>query len=566
MLYKIKRLLRLIFLLLCAAAVIRSAEAARPRKDEAVLRGVFAEQGGDSRLTVVVEGHRLPRPEIHMRNDGIVLLTFANVRFPALRWQKELNAPLAPFVEVEQFDGGTTVQLYGEAPLELGDVRGNGERLKLFFIKKTNRHGRELVQKERNAPVISRRHVTLKMTDCPVTDIVRSLSDLANVNIVLDSTVPRDATMTIAFVDAPFQEVLDFILRGHNLEYALVGRTVVIGARGTAGVLAGRLLTKSYRLSYADPQKCAGMVRELAELNSPANKVIVDERRQTLIVSASARQHERVRNVLQDIDSPGEQVMFKARIVEVNEDASNELEGAVNAVYKWWWGASQNGTFSTGAANYSQKNAQSGLPNLDTANLPGTIGSGVVDLAGTAARMIDVRIQSLVERSVARVLASPTVTVMDGEKASIKLVEKLKYVSRRDDAKNPTYGDEEVGPKLDVSVRIGRDGVITAGISLATGEVTQWIRGAQGEQIPQVNSRSVETKVRVRNGEPFVVGGLFKETTSRLRRGVPVLSDIPLLGALFSVRQTKKTRSQVVMILIPSILTIEDLAIRGKML
>ena len=72
--------------------------------------------------------------------------------------------------------------------------------------------------------------------------------------------------------------------------------------------------------------------------------------------------------------------------------------------------------------------------------------------------------------------------------------------------------------------------------------------------------------MRVRDGEPFVVGGLFKETTSRLRKGVPVLSDIPLLGALFSVRQTKKTRSQVVMILIPSILTVEDLAIPEKIL
>ena len=174
--------------------------------------------------------------------------------------------------------------------------------------------------------------------------------------------------------------------------------------------------------------------------------------------------------------------------------------------------------------------------------------------------MLDFRLRTLVEQKKARVLADPTVTVLDGEKATVKLVEKLKYVSRRDDAQNPTYDDEEVGPKLEVTPRIGRSGMITVSVSLATGEVIQWIRGGQGEQIPQTNSRTVETKIRVRDGEPFVIGGLFKESRSRTRASVPILSSIPLIGELFKAKLDKKTRSQVVMILIPYILEIPDLA------
>ncbi len=558
----------LIILLLCLTAVPLQAARRSALPASPVLRAVYAEQAGDSRLDLHIEGERLPRPEVLFRGEESVVLTFRNTAFPALRWQKTLHAPLAPFAEVEQSDSDAVVQVFCESPLELIGVKNGGTRLKISFQKKralrATIDGRS--HADRNEAPVSLQKVTIDVSDTPLADVLRLLGAYAGVNIVLDASVPRDATMTLSFYDAPFQEVLEFVLRAHGLEYTRVGKTIAVGLRGSAGVLAGKLITKSYQIAYADCDKCAAMLRELGDLNSPANKVIVDERRHVLIVRAAARQHERVRRVLQDIDSPGVQVTFKARIIEVNEEAGDELEGAVNAVYKWWWGSSQNGTFAMGGGRYSQRGTSSGLPNLDSSNLPGAIGSGVVDLAGMAARMLDVRIQALVQKNVAKVLASPTVTVLDGEKATIKLVEKLKYVSRRDDARNPTYGDEEVGPRLEVSARVGRDGVITVGVSIAAGEVTQWIRGAQGEQIPQVNSRSVETKVRVRDGEPFVVGGLFKETTSRLRKGVPVLSDIPLLGALFSVRQTKKTRSQVVMILIPSILTVEDLAIPEKIL
>ena len=229
-------------------------------------------------------------------------------------------------------------------------------------------------------------------------------------------------------------------------------------------------------------------------------------------------------------------------------------------MYDWWWASYQSGSLSAGAAySKTSPSERTGLPNLGTADkLPGSIGNGIVNLAGTAARLLDVRLNALVEEKKARVLADPTVTVLDGCKATVKLVDKLKYVSRRDDANNPTYDDEEVGPSLEVVPRIARNGMITVGVSLATGEVIQWIRGSQGEQVPQVNTRSVDTTVTVRDSEPFVIGGLYKDTKSRVRSGVPVLQNLPLLGWLFQYKSYRKTRSQVVMVVIPTVLGVPD--------
>ncbi|NCC97045.1 MAG: type II and III secretion system protein, partial [Synergistales bacterium] len=75
---------------------------------------------------------------------------------------------------------------------------------------------------------------------------------------------------------------------------------------------------------------------------------------------------------------------------------------------------------------------------------------------------------------------------------------------------------------------------------------------------PQTSKREVVTSVRVRDGEPFVVGGLFNERNSVNTTKIPLLGDIPLLGELFKSRSKTSDRTEVVMVVIPYILDIED--------
>lgn len=554
-------------LALFSFSLFQPAELPARTRAEPRLWALHVEQAGDSHIVLSLEGQALKRPELAYRNENSLTLALEGVRFPALNYERDLDTPLVPHISAEESDRGTLVTLFCEEPLQLGDVRGAGSgHMRIRFTKGGRAESREqtpLWREGENAGRISSRKISMNLKDCDLADVFRLLGAMADVNIVVDASVPQNARMTLAFSEAPFEEVFQFVLRSQNLGFSVVGRTVVVGAKNSLGLLTGRLTTKSYHVAYAEAQKTAPLLKELAELHSPANRVLVDERQNLIVVTGTAFQQEKVRRTLRLLDAPGRQVMLKARIIEVNDDASDQLETALNAVYDWWWGSYQNGALSAGFAQSGRKpgTAEGALGNLDTsANLPGEIGSGIVQLAGTATRMLDFRLRTLVEQKKARVLADPTVTVLDGEKATVKLVEKLKYVSRRDDAQNPTYDDEEVGPKLEVTPRIGRSGMITVSVSLATGEVIQWIRGGQGEQIPQTNSRTVETKIRVRDGEPFVIGGLFKESRSRTRTSVPILSSIPLIGELFKAKLDKKTRSQVVMILIPYILEIPDLA------
>lgn len=544
--------------LLCRGAV----DAARGERVPC-LTAISAEQAGDSQIFLVLEGTALVRPEETYRDDSEICLLLRGVRFPAKSYARDFDTPLASRVVVRETEDGAQLSMLSECPMRLGRVRGaQTDRMSIQLCRDESVETREISTLFSESPgsnAFPSEKITLDVTNCKLSDIFRIMGESAGVNVLLDGSVKQSAELTLSFHDAPFRSVLQYVLDSQNLDCLVLGRTLIVGAKNSAALTPGRKVTKGYRISYADAQKAASLVKEMAELSSAGNKILVDERQNTLIVTATTTQHERVYRSLQLIDAPGYQVMLKARIIEVNDDMSDELETAINAVYDWWWGSYQSGELSTGAVHSGHTVSGSSLPNIDTSSdLPGTIGSGIVELPGTVTHVLDLRLNALVETQKARVVADPTVVVLDGEKATVKLVDKLKYVSRRDDADNPTYDDEEVGPTLEVTPRVGRNGFITVELTLSTGEVVEWLSGAQGEEIPQTNTRSVTTSARVRNGEPFVLGGLFKTSVTRSRSGVPVLQNIPLLGNLFKSRSVKKTRSQVVMILIPMILKVPE--------
>ena len=183
---------------------------------------------------------------------------------------------------------------------------------------------------------------------------------------------------------------------------------------------------------------------------------------------------------------------------------------------------------------------------------------GLEDIAGGTFRMLDAGLRALVTENKGKVLASPSVITMDGEKAIIKLVEKYKFISERDEAGNPTYDEEEVGPHLEFTPVMGRGGVITVDLKVATGSVIGTYRGGQGEEFPQTSSREVTTKVRVSDGEPFVVGGLFSEENRTVVTKIPILGDIPLLGEIFRSSSKQQSNSEVVMVVVPYILDVDE--------
>ena len=148
--------------------------------------------------------------------------------------------------------------------------------------------------------------------------------------------------------------------------------------------------------------------------------------------------------------------------------------------------------------------------------------------------------------------------------AKVELTEDYPYISERDDAGNPTWSTQTIGPQMTMTPKVGRDGVINLTLDLETGQVLEMITGSTGEQMPRTSTRSVSTQVRVRDGEPFVVGGLFRDNRTNRRVRIPVLGQLPILGELFTYRYKERNKTQVVMLVVPHILEIPDVAVEQE--
>jgi type IV pilus assembly protein PilQ len=117
---------------------------------------------------------------------------------------------------------------------------------------------------------------------------------------------------------------------------------------------------------------------------------------------------------------------------------------------------------------------------------------------------------------------------------------------------------------MTLTPKIGRDGFVSIELNIETGEIIGTSAGSTGEQMPQTSTRKITTNVRVRNGEPFVGGGLFSENDTRSTTKVPVLGSIPLLGELFTYRNNSRRNTQVAIIVVPYILNTPDIAIEQE--
>ena len=107
---------------------------------------------------------------------------------------------------------------------------------------------------------------------------------------------------------------------------------------------------------------------------------------------------------------------------------------------------------------------------------------------------------------------------------------------------------------LYITPQIGDNGIIAMDLSpVITTLVDTRTSPSKATTAPVLDIKQASTLVRIPNGSTIVIGGLIQETTSEDERKVPLLGDIPALGALFRSKQTAKEKKELVIFLTPTI-------------
>ncbi len=285
-----------------------------------------------------------------------------------------------------------------------------------------------------------------------------------------------------------------------------------------------------------------------------AASVIANPESGILSVRANSRQHERVQEFLdQVLGAARRQVLIEATIVEVL--LSDEYQAGVD-----WSRLPRDGT----GLSFNQSLLGS------NASTPPNLTIGYIDPTSSLGN-ITATIRALSSFGKTRVLSSPKITALNNQTAVLKVVEERVYFTvdvkiTESDSVNRSRTDVTstphtvpVGLVMTVTPQIAENNevslIVRPTISRITGFVIDpgpRLSGANFDnRVPEIQVREMESLLRVANGEVIVMGGLMQDSVERNRDGIPGLSKLPIVGDVFSYRNDKNIKSELVIFLRP---------------
>ncbi|MFT6562585.1 MAG: general secretion pathway protein D [Limisphaerales bacterium] len=369
-------------------------------------------------------------------------------------------------------------------------------------------------------------------------------------------------------------------------------------SRGSVRSLQNRPSTSSSSTSNSFRNRLQGIVNRAAggDIQILENaRIIPDYRSNSLIIFANDGDMVKIEEIVGYVDSLLAQVLIEAIIVNVtltdgmNTGMNAFMHAAAGPGDTRHIGGFMNGGPSTaGAAPTTPTDAgdaaDAGNVVADAGSALNTLGAGA--LAGGFSYIsrydnsLEFAISALASNSTAKVLQTPRVQTSHAVPATFFNGEQVPYQgsSGYGGGYNSGYGGYgggggftqflNVGITLDVTPYITPDDLVVMDIQQTISELDGFIdmgggqQGAAGQKAPQTTEREASSTISVRDGDTILLGGFIRDAKTDTESGVPFLKDIPLLGSLFKSQSATSKRSELLVLIRPTILkTPEDAAL-----
>jgi general secretion pathway protein D len=283
-------------------------------------------------------------------------------------------------------------------------------------------------------------------------------------------------------------------------------------------------------------------------------RVIADKDNNALVILASPGDYEKIESAIKKLDVVPRQVLIEVLIAEVT--LTDDLKYGID------WFISARSGMSMGGSGVLEPNVTrgvlnlGGLPSSPTGTVPFPTGGGLqlINSLGGDVRGV---LNALGSDSRLKIVASPTLMVIDNQKAQIQVGKKVPTLSSTQSGVGGTTGVIsnvnylDTGVLLTVTPRVNSGGRITLEISQ---EVSDAVATTSSNiDSPTVTNRNAQSVVTTQSGETLVFGGLIQTTRSFGTAGVPLLSKIPVIGGLFGTQSLKDQTTELVLLITPKL-------------
>lgn len=503
-------------------------------------------------------------------SDAAYLLHVRRARFAAgqrhvdlgqkLRREGKLEEALAEFQKAFAIDPGSTIaeqelrrtnqmierekkrQARPGEPAPAAEERGLTESD--LARREAQRRAARLLEVPELKPA-NRRIAGLKIVNQPARVLYETVGKLAGINVLFDAEFQDARRYTLDLNHSTLDEALNYIsLLTKTFYKPLSSNTIFVTQDNpTKRRDYEEYVTRIFYLQNAYNNQELTEIMTAMRTVTDVRKVFPVNSQYAIVVRGTADQVALAEKILLDLDKPKPEVVVDVLVMEANRTRTRDL--ALTPLSAGKPGLGSPVSFTGGGTSGSVPLNQ--VKDLGTGDWSVVVPSFLV--------------QALLSDRQTRVLTTPQVRAVDGQKATLRLGDRYPYATGSflpgtgavgvSPFVSTQFQFAEVGINVDLTPRIHGD-EISLQVEFEISNIRERI-DVGGLSQPVIGQRKVTHIIRAREGEVTLIGGLMQANVSRTRSGVPGLMNIPLLGRLFSSENIENANSDLLVALIPRV-------------
>lgn len=389
--------------------------------------------------------------------------------------------------------------------------------------------------------------------------VLQLLAEFSGVNMVVSDNVK--GSMTLRLNHLPWEQALNIILSTQGLEQRKSGNIIIIDTKEHHFKQKQKMQKLEpiqsvlLKINYAKAYELANLIKDKnSSLLSKRGQLSVDKRTNTLWIQETHSKLLGIKRLIHQLDSPVQQVLIEARIVEMSKDFGHDLGIR--------WGLSSSSRLSgslEGANQLAQGTVVSSIPltqrlNLDLAAVPthlsnpATLGIALAKLGNGI--LLDLELSALESEGRAELISKPRVITTNQQAALIESGEEIPYQETASSGATAVSFKKAV-LSLKVTPQIIPNGKIL--LNLQIHQDTPSLEKFNG--VPAVFTKQIKTNVLVNDNQTIVLGGIYKQDKNKTINRIPFFGELPIVGVLFQNKQIYLKNEELLIFITPRIIT-----------
>jgi general secretion pathway protein D len=378
--------------------------------------------------------------------------------------------------------------------------------------------------------------------------IYRALAQAFGINVLFDPNL-KDQDIAIDLKDVTAQAALETLMHAAGHFYKVIDEHTILIAADTPQNRRTYedLVIQTFFLSNAEVKEMTTILRSLID----AKKLATNEQLNAIILRDTADKVKVAEKIIETNDKSKAEVVVDVELLQINTTRMTDLGIALSQYSVGQALDTGNTTTTTGGTGGSTTGGGlrvSDIPFLNQSNWVLTVPSIVYNFAKQVGE--------------AQLLAKPQLRITEGQKANLIIGDKVPIPLTTFNTSNTVGGSivpitsfqyQDVGIKIEIEPRVHHNQEVTLKVKIEVSNLGSNVT-FNGQTQPTIGTRTFDTTIRLQDGETNFLAGLIRTDDSKSDRGIPGLSDLPIIGRLFSDKSHTADRTDVILTLTPHII------------